>query len=137
MEGIQYAKLVDGAQMSRAFKRFDIQFTVLVKPLTLGDVPAQSNSSSQVTAIVTNVSMSGMGIEAAAPFPVETALLVVITVALKTFELPVIVRRCQQHQRPGRTIFASGVQYVKSQATTEFIPALAKYLQARGFLGEI
>jgi hypothetical protein len=137
MEGIQYADLVDAAQMERKFKRFDIQFTVLVKPMTYVDNHVQTTSSSQVTAIVTNVSMSGMGFESAVAFDVDTSLLVVITVALKTFELPVVVRRCSQQQRPGRTVFTCGVQYVKSPSTTEFIPTLAKYLQARGILRKV
>ncbi len=132
MSGSLFAEQTTETGNARVFKRITIHFTVLVKLLYDIDKGCPKPSTTSFTAVVTNISMSGLGLESAEAFEVGTYLLVKITVALKTFELPVVVRHCAVVKRPGRKIYSCGVQLVKSPACSEFIPALAKYLIARG-----
>jgi hypothetical protein len=136
MEAMQYADLLDGKNMSRMFKRFDVQFTVIIKTPPSDGSEATFQLTSDVTAVVTNVSMSGLSFESGIQFPIDCALILGITVALKPFELPIIIRHSETLERPGRCVYSCGGAYTKSDATTAFIPTLAKYLNARGLLGK-
>lgn|GEM_PF-5156219 len=130
----EIADLLDGQETLRTFKRFPLTFVVLVRLAEEQDRPDIDSSNRKVEALVTDISMSGLHLAAPKNYAEDSVLIVDITIGVRTFSLPVTVRRCTGLGRPGRYAYTYGCQYLKSSHTTDFVPALAKYLLSRGLL---
>jgi hypothetical protein len=120
--------LKDEKGKPRAFKRFDMQFTVLLNPSYGHDSPLSQSPVSKIRAIVNDISVSGLSFRCAMELPLNALLLIEISIASNVFCVPVIVRRCTKYGHGGKVLYGCGVQYIGCEATTKFIPVLAKYL---------
>jgi hypothetical protein len=123
MSTTDIAHLLDEPDVPRTFKRFRIQFT-----------EGAASVGSKITAVVTDISMNGLCFHTPVFFEEGSEPVIDITIGIQTFSVPCLVRRCKELERPGRFVYACGVQFVKSAASAAFVPTLAKYLVSRGFL---
>jgi hypothetical protein len=131
MSSVDIASLLDGQDKSRTFKRFKTQFTILVTRTASCTADRVRPAGSKITAIVTDISVNGLCFHTPVWFDIESQPLMDITIGIQTFSVPIIVRRCIELERPGRYVYACGAQYVISEDTSKFIPALGRYLIIR------
>ena len=123
--------LTEETDMTRAFRRFSLNFTVRI---SLSDDKIEARGTTPLArtpATLTNASMSGLGFSALMEFPEGALVQVEIEIGSQTHRIPAVVRRCVSVKRLGRTFYECGVQYLKSDATIRFLPLMAKYLLAR------
>jgi hypothetical protein len=132
MDATDIAALRESNAQARSFKRFGVQFTILIHSAHQGDTDVELRKTPKVTAYVTNISLNGMCFTSSVAFSPGAILLVDVTIAIHHYNIPVVVNRCSAIELPGRTAYACGAQFTKSAATSEFIPVLAKYLIVRG-----
>ena len=124
--------LTEDADTSRTFRRFALNLTVGVilssdKALLRGATPLVSTR-----ATMTNASLSGLGFSSLTEFPVGTQIQVELELGSQTHRVPAVVRRCSPFKRMGRTFYECGAQYLKSEATLQFLPLMVQHLQRRG-----
>ncbi len=124
------AALQEEADSLRAFRRFPLNLPVGVgmisdKPLVRGTASAKS------PATLTNASVSGFCFSSLEEFSQDTLILVEVELGRRIHRVPAVVRRCAVRKKQGRTFYECGAQYVKSDATSLFLPLRARYLRLR------
>ena len=100
---------------ARTFKRFEVDFAVLVECAPADGSPAQAargrKRSGKVSASVENICLNGLCFTATAPFILDRLLLIEITIGARTYPLLAIVRRKRVTERFGRRVYETGVLY--------------------------
>ena len=118
----------------RRFQRFDIGMPVLVRQVVNEAAHALMRNNvkaSQRTALVKDISMTGLYFLAAVKFAVGDVVELQMTLGARTYKINALIVRVSVHQLPGRESYGAGVQYVKSPAIDTVLPAIANYLRSR------
>ncbi len=117
-----------GPSEQRAFRRYGVSLAVLVQPV---DAHAQARRSATVSAVVTDLSVSGLVFVSPRPHPPGSLVDVQISLGAHVFLVRAVVRRSQVLALPGRRTFQCAAQLACGEAAGRFIPAVARYLLHR------
>lgn len=120
----------------RAFRRYGVSLAVLVQPAPGASVPGESargaaRRGATVSALVTDLSVSGLVFVSARPYPPGSLVDVQISIGAHVFLVRAVVRRSQVLSLPGRRAFQCAAQLARGEAAARFVPAVARYLLQR------
>lgn len=116
-------------EQRRAFERYKVSLTVLVQPVP--EDGAGARRGGMVSAIVTDLSLSGLVFVSRRPHPPGSIVEVQISLGAHVYLIHAVVKRSQVLALPGRRAFQCAAQLVRGEAVARYIPALARYLYCR------
>jgi hypothetical protein len=120
----------------REWRRFNIELTILVEPVTEDDDPMpKSARPRQSTALVTDISLNGLYFISAVVYPINSLVDIQLTLGTQRFELRCLVCRAEDKELPGRTAHGSGVKFVRTDNVKVAIPAIANYILKKNASG--
>jgi hypothetical protein len=117
-----------GPSEQRAFRRYGVNLVVLVQPV---DAHAQARRGAMISAVVTDLSVSGLVFVSPRPHPPGSQVDVQISLGAHVFLVRAVVRRSQILTLPGRRTFQCAAQLARGEAAARFVPAVARYLLQR------
>ncbi len=117
---------------SRAFRRYGVTLPVVVCPLVPDEELTRGRRARRATALVTNISLSGLTFLSPTTYLPGTHLSVQIALGAHTYFIEVVIRRGQSIALPGRRAWQCAAQILRGDEAVRFIPRLARYLYARG-----
>ena len=117
---------------SRAFRRYGVTLPVVVCPLVQEEELPRGRRARRATALVTNISLSGLTFLSPTTYLPGTRLSVQIALGAHTYVIEAVVRRGQYVALPGRRAWQCAAQILRGDEAVRFIPRLAHYLYARG-----
>ncbi len=117
-----------GQREQRAFRRYGVSLAVLVQPVA---APAPTRRGATVSAVVTDLSVSGLVFVSNRPYPPGSLVDVQISLGAHVFLVRAVVRRSQVLALPGRRAFQCAAQLARGEAAARFVPAVAQYLLRR------
>lgn len=120
--------MTDRSGQRRSFQRYAVSLTVLVQPAEEGD---GARRRGMTTAVVTNVSLSGLVFVSGRPHPPGSLVEIQISLGAHIHLVRAVVRRSQILALPGRRAFQCAAQFVRGDSVARFIPALARFLYLR------
>ncbi len=110
----------------RTFQRYAVSLAVLVQPAV--EDGAGTRRRGMATAVVTNVSLSGLVFVSTRPHPPGSLVEIQISLGAHVHVVRAVVKRSQLLALPGRRAFQCAAQLVRGDSVARFIPALAHYL---------
>lgn len=116
-------------EQRRAFQRYQTSLTVLVQPAP--EDSAGARRGGMVSAVVTDVSLSGLVFVSRRPHPPGSIVEVQISLGAHLYMVQAVVKRSQVLALPGRRAFQCAAQLVRGESVARYIPALARYLYQR------
>ena len=117
---------------SRAFRRYGVTLPVVVCPLVPDEELLHGRRARRATALVTNISLSGLTFLSPTTYLPGARLCVQIALGAQTYLIEVVVRRGQSVALPGRRAWQCAAQILRGDEALRFIPRLARYLYAQG-----
>ncbi len=117
---------------SRAFRRYAVTLPVVVSPLVPEAELTRGRRARRATALITNISLSGLTFLSPTTYLPGTRLSVQIALGAHTYLIEAVVRRGQYVCLPGRRAWQCSAQILRGDEAVRFIPRLAHYLYGRG-----
>ena len=118
----------DNSGYDRTFKRYRLDFPVLVRP-----APQEPESRSDgLPGLVQNLSLSGLSFACIGSFAMTSLVEIEITFESQTYLLLALVRWRWRLDSPDGPMYHYGAQFQRTEAVLQFIPAAAQFLLAQG-----
>ena len=128
----------DKAGYERTFKRFRVNFPVVVQAATQEADAESGGWCGGLPGLAHNISLSGIGFISFGMFTPDTLIEVEITIRVpgaveaQTHLLLARIRWCRPLELPGDTMYHYGTQFVRTEAVLRFIPDAAQFLLTHG-----
>ena len=122
----------DPPNNSRAFRRYAVTLPVVVCPLVPEEELTRGRRARRATALVTDISLSGLTFLSPTTYLPGTPLQVQIVLGAQAYWIEVVARRGQFVALPGRRAWQCSAQILRGDEAVRFIPRLARYLHAQG-----
>lgn len=128
MTDSQINAMKDNSSYQRVFKRYRVNLVALVQPDEGGD----GKMPGKATAIVTSLSVSGLGFFCPVQFFPDKLIRVEIALGSQAYFLLALIKRCSPVQLHEKEVYRVGAQFARTEAVLTFIPDMIKHLAMQG-----